>query len=148
VYGTVVLGTGDLAYGKGLVIQLALENLSTIDVVVKSLDLVVDEYDAHPFADYDYEVVPTTGLRLEIPASGLDTVMLTRDALGAPVAIGTRRYFLARIGTAEAQHTLTARVIAESPGIWKLRVAATYLDAGASFSPKSALSEAFFIALK
>jgi hypothetical protein len=64
VYGTVALGTGDVAYGKGLMIQLALENLSEVDLVVKMLDLVVDEHDEHPLEDYDYDVVPTPGTRL------------------------------------------------------------------------------------
>lgn len=149
VYGTVVLGTGDFAYGKGLVIQLALENLSAVDLVVKRLDLVVDEHDEHPLEDYNYEVVPTAGLRLEIPASDLPTVTLTAAATTpAPVALASKRFFLARVGSPDAQHTLTARIVANSPGIWKLRVCATYVDAGASFGPGSAMSDAFFVVLK
>lgn len=149
VYGTVALRTGDFAYGKGLIIQLTLENLSAVGVVVKTLDLVVDEYDEHPLEDYDYDIVPTSGMRLEIPASDLSTVTLTPAAAsGAPIALASKRYFLAAVGTPEAQHTLTARVVADSTGIWKLRVCATYVDAGASFDPKSAMSDAFFIALK
>lgn len=149
VYGTVVLGTGDFAYGKGLTIQLAMENLSVVDLVVKTLDLVVDEHDEQPLEDYDYDVVPTSGLRLEIPASDLPTVTLTPAAASAAlVAFSSKRYFLGPVGTPEAQHTLTARVVADSPGIWKLRVCATYVDAGASFDPRFAMSDAFFIALK
>jgi hypothetical protein len=149
VYGTVALGTGDFAYGKGLVIQLTLENLSEVAVVVKTLDLVVDEHDEHPLEDYDYDIVTTSGMRLEIPDSDLPTVTLPPVAAsGAHVALASKRYFLAPTGTHEAQHTLTARVVADSTGIWKLRVCATYVDAGASFDARSAMSDAFFIALK
>jgi hypothetical protein len=149
VYGTVALETGDFAYGKGLTIQLTLENLSAIDIVVKTVDLVVDQYDEHPLEDYDYDVVPTSGTRLEIPASDLQTVKLTHAAAsGAPVALASQRYFLAPVGTPEAQHTLTVCIVADSSGIWKIRVCATYVDAGASLDPRSAMSDAFFIALK
>jgi hypothetical protein len=149
VYGTVALGTGDVAYGKGLVIQLTLENLSAVDIVVKTLDLIVDEHDEHPLEDYDYDIVPTSGMRLEIPASDLPTVTLPPVlASGVPIALASKRYFLAPVGRPEAQHTLTARVVTDSIGIWKLRVCAAYVDAGASFDPKSAISDAFFIALK
>lgn len=149
VYGTVALGTGDFAYGKGLTVQLTLENLSAVDMIVKTLDLLVDEHDEHPLEDYDYDVVPTSGTRMEIPASDLPMVTLTPAAAsGAPVALASRRYFLAPVGTPEAQHTLTVRIVADSSGIWKVRVCATYVGAGASLDPRSAMSDAFFIALK
>lgn len=149
VYGTVVLGTGDVAYGKGLIVRLALENLSGVDIVVQKLDLVVEEHDEHPLENYDYEVVPISGMHLEIPASDLAAVTLTPvEASGQPIALTSSRFFLKELGMSQAQHTLTVRVVAQETGLWKLRVYATYTDAVAAFKPRSATSDAFFIVLK
>ncbi len=149
VYGTVVLGTGEVAYGKGLTIQLAMENLSPADVVVRKLDLVVDEYDEYPLENYDYDVLSSPGIRLEIPASDLQTISLTpAEASGKPIALSNKRYFLESWGTDRAQHTLTALVVAEASGLWKVRVRATYLDTAARSEPKFASSDAFIIVLK
>lgn len=149
VYGTVVLSTGDVAYGKGLMVQLALENLSGVDVVVRKLDLIVEEHDEQPLEDYDYGVIPTSGMHLEIPASDLQTVTLTRvEAAGQAIALAKNRFFLKQLGTPEAQHTLTARVLAQEPGLWKMTVRATYVDAATAFEPRSVTSEPFFVVMK
>jgi hypothetical protein len=148
-YGTVTLQDGTAAFGEGFDIQLALENKSELDITVPIVNVVIENYDAHPIETVSYPVLPMSGMHLEVPNSMLnEPIELTEEvALRRSVEVTQRRLYLrsARSGN-EAQHTLHFCVLARAPGIWKVHIRATYMDADRSFPERFATSQSLCIA--
>lgn len=148
VYGTVPLSVGGTAYGKGLTLQLSLENLSDEAMVIQTIDLVVDDHDEHPLKVGDYQVLQTSGTHLEIPASDVATIELTElESTGNAIPMTKMRLFLKAQGSAESQHTVTAKIVAQASGLWKLRVDATFADARGMVASRTVSSKPFYILL-
>ncbi len=147
-YGTVTLPDGTTAFGEGLNVQLTLANNSEVDVTLPAIDVVIDNYNAHPIERVDYPVLPMSGLHLEVPSSTLkEPIELTEEnATMGFVAVTKRRLYLksSKFGS-EAQHTLNFYLLARAPGIWKVRVRAKYLDSDRSSEPKFAISQSLCI---
>lgn len=136
LYGTVPLPAGGIAYGKGLTLQLTVENLSDTAVVVHTLDLVVEDRDEHPLEACNYQVLRTSGTHLEMPASSVSTIELTElESPGDRVPMTKARLFLQSRGTPESQHSVTGSIVARAQGLWKLRVDATFADADGELAP-------------
>ncbi|MBC7901384.1 MAG: toll/interleukin-1 receptor domain-containing protein [Saprospiraceae bacterium] len=147
VYGTDTLSDGTTAFGEGLHIQLTLENHSDMDVVVPLIDVVIDDYDAHPIERFEYPALRTSGIHLEVPGSTReDPVELTAlEVTGSSVPVTQGRLFLRAAAGAESQHTLSFSLVARAPGIWRVRVQAEFVDAARSSHPRFVQSDTLCI---
>lgn len=147
-YGTVALEDGGFAYGKGLELDLTLENRSSFDLVVESTDIVVERFDPYPLLLGEYRTTPTSEVRLEIPSTALKSRQLTTDAAsGHPIDLSRQRFFLHSNGGQDSQHTLSSRIFTTQPGLWEFVVQAQYVDSRGIAISRVAKSEPLRIAL-
>jgi len=130
VYGSIKLANGNIVYGEGLNIQLTLENTSNLDIIVRTIDVFIEDYDDHPIEVYNYSIFETSGTHLEIPGTTISRpIELTAvNSPGNLVPITNNRLFLRAAGKFDSQHTLNFSVVARAPGIWTLHICATYFD--------------------
>ena len=132
--------------GKGLALQLTVENLSAGAVVVHALDLVVEDWDEHPLEAFNYQVLRTTATHLEMPSSSVPTIELTElESAGDRVPMTKGRLFLQSRGTPESQHSVAGRIVARVQGLWRLRVDATFGDADGALTPRTIGTASFYV---
>lgn len=124
-YGTIVLPDGSTAYGEGIDVQMTLVNDHAQMVVVPTIDVYIEKYDADETAVYNYDSIAVPAIHLEVPASRLPAVTLTDiNITERLVPMTANRYALRPRGSPEAQHTLNCRVVAKERGRWKIRFVA------------------------
>lgn len=146
VYGTLVLADGVRAYGEGLDLQLTLENLSDVDIVVPTVDVIIDDYDAYPIEDYKYSKIETSGTHLEVPMSTVKLIELTdRNLRNTSIPVTKQRYFLLGRGNRESQQTFNISLAARAFGVWKIHMKATFMDSAQSYELQEVSSDVLCI---
>jgi hypothetical protein len=137
-----------IAYGEGAIVQVSIENESSLPAVVSALDLLVESHDAGFNADY--AVVALKQMHMEVPITVVENPLLLDEVaqLDGEIPVHTGQIALDPAGTATAHHTFDLAVLGADHGLWQLAVRAKYFGTHAPDNLGEAFSENFYVVKK